>query len=58
MEIKGKLIIIGGAIDKGSFTEASFDENVANNLNFFEKGILKVLRTCCRIVSFTSSLIA
>lgn len=41
MEIKGKLIIIGGAIDKGSFTEASFDENVANNLNFFEKGILK-----------------
>lgn len=41
MEIKGKLIIIGGAIDKGSFTEVSFDENVANNLNFFEKGILK-----------------
>lgn len=41
MEIKGKLIIIGGAIDKGSFTEATFDENVANNLNFFEKGILK-----------------
>lgn len=41
MEIKGKLIIIGGAIDKGSFTEVSFDKNVANNLNFFEKGILK-----------------
>src|SRR5690606_32416209 len=41
MNIKGKLIIIGGAVDKGSFTEASFDENVANNLNFFEKGILK-----------------
>jgi len=41
MSIKGKLIIIGGAVDKGSFTEASFDENVANNLNFFEKGILK-----------------
>lgn len=41
MDIKGKLIIIGGAIDKGSFTEVSFDENVANNLNFFEKGILK-----------------
>lgn len=40
MEIKGKLIIIGGAIDKGSFTEVSFDKNVANNLNFFEKGIL------------------
>lgn len=43
MNIKGKLIIIGGAVDKGSFTEVSFDENVANNLNFFEKGILKRL---------------
>jgi cyanophycinase len=41
--MKGKLIIIGGAVDKGSFTEVSFDENVANNLNFFEKGILKRL---------------
>jgi cyanophycinase len=39
--IKGKLIIIGGAVDKGSFTEANFHENVANNLNFFETGILK-----------------
>src|SRR5690606_36725968 len=33
--------IIGGAVDKGSFTETTFDENVANNLNFFETGILK-----------------
>ncbi|MDD3771525.1 MAG: cyanophycinase [Weeksellaceae bacterium] len=41
MEVKGKLIIIGGAVDKGSFVESEFDENVANNLNFFEKGILK-----------------
>lgn len=39
--IKGKLIVIGGAVDKGSFTEANFHENVANNLNFFETGILK-----------------
>lgn len=39
--VKGKLIIIGGAVDKGSFTEADFDENVVNNLNFFETGILK-----------------
>lgn len=39
--VKGKLIIIGGAVDKGSFTEANFHENVANNLNFFETGILK-----------------
>ncbi|MFY0481958.1 cyanophycinase [Flavobacterium sp. PLA-1-15] len=43
MNIKGKLMIIGGAVDKGSFTEASFDANVANNLNFFETGILKRL---------------
>lgn len=41
MSVKGKLVIIGGAVDKGSFTEASFDANVANNLNFFEKGILR-----------------
>ncbi len=41
MDIKGKLIIIGGAVDKGSFTETDFDKNVANNLNFFETGILK-----------------
>ena len=39
MNCKGKLIIIGGAVDKGSFTEKNFDENVENNLNFFEKGI-------------------
>lgn len=41
MKIKGKLIIIGGAVDTGSFTEKTFDSNVANNLNFFETGILK-----------------
>ena len=41
MKIKGKLIIIGGAVDTGSFTEKKFDSNVANNLNFFETGILK-----------------
>ena len=39
--IRGKLIIIGGAVDKGSFSEGDMDENVANNLNFFETGILK-----------------
>jgi cyanophycinase len=38
---KGKLIIIGGALDKGSFTENSFADQVEENLNFFEKGILK-----------------
>ncbi len=41
MNCRGKLIIIGGAVDKGSFTEKSFDKDVAKNLNFFEKGILK-----------------
>lgn len=39
--IKGKLVVIGGAVDKGSFTEKDFDANVEKNLNFFEKGILR-----------------
>lgn len=41
MKIHGKLVIIGGAVDKGSFTETGFVNNVANNLNFFETGILR-----------------
>ena len=41
MNIQGKLVIIGGAVDKGSFTETDLDKNASNNLNFFEKGILK-----------------
>ena len=40
---KGKLIIIGGAVDTGSFTEKQF--NLPNNLNFFEEGILKRIIT-------------
>lgn len=43
MSPKGKLLIIGGAVDKGSFTESTFDKDVAKNLNFFETGILKRL---------------
>ncbi|CAM4382381.1 cyanophycinase [Flavobacterium terrigena] len=43
MNIQGKLVIIGGAVDKGSFTETDLDKNASNNLNFFEKGILKRL---------------
>ncbi len=39
----GKLIVIGGAVDKGSFTEKNFDKQVEKNLNFFETGILKRL---------------
>ena len=41
MEIQGKLIIIGGAVDRGSFTETNFDKDTTKNLNFFEAGILK-----------------
>ncbi len=41
MKIHGKLIIIGGAVDKGSFTETNLDKDASKNLNFFEEGILK-----------------
>src|ERR1035437_5068414 len=41
MNPKGKLIVVGGAVDKGNFTEKTFDEKVERNLNFFETGILK-----------------
>lgn len=48
MEALGKLIIVGGAIDKGSFTEATFDADVVKNINFFEKGILKrIIKESC-----------
>jgi len=43
MAPKGKMIIIGGGVDKGSFTEQEFTDQVENNLNFFEKGILRRL---------------
>ena len=41
MKAVGKLVIIGGAVNKGSFTEQNFDQNVEKNLNFFETGILR-----------------
>jgi cyanophycinase len=44
MAPKGILIIIGGAVHKGSFTESDFDADVKNNLNFFEEGILSRIR--------------
>jgi cyanophycinase len=34
MKSKGKLVIIGGAVNKGSFTETSFDQNVEKILTF------------------------
>ncbi len=37
----GKLMIIGGAVNKGSFAETDYDQNVERNLNFFERGILR-----------------
>lgn len=40
---KGKLVIIGGSVDRGSFTESESD--LLRNLNFFEKGILKRITT-------------
>ena len=45
MNPKGKLIVIGGAVDKGSFTEKNFEKQVEKNLNFFETGILKRIIT-------------
>ena len=36
---KGTLIVIGGSIDRGSFSESK--EDLTRNLKFFEKGILK-----------------
>jgi len=41
MKIKGKLIIIGGAVDKGSFSEADIDRTVLQNHKFFEESILE-----------------
>lgn len=41
MNPMGKLIVIGGAVNKGSFAETDFDQSVEKNLNFFERGILK-----------------
>ncbi len=40
---KGKLIIIGGSVDKGSFAKPTDD--LPQNLKFFEKGILKRMST-------------
>jgi len=40
MKIHGKLVIIGGAVDKGSFAEEGPVNTIAN-LNFFETGILR-----------------
>ena len=40
---KGKLVIIGGSVDRGSFSESEAD--LKRNLKFFEKGILKRITT-------------
>ena len=41
MNIQGKLIIIGGAVNKGSFSEKNVDVAAESNMNFFETGILR-----------------
>lgn len=42
MKIQGKLIIIGGAVDKGTVIDSPETQRVMlNRLNFFEAGILK-----------------
>ncbi|MGA9212491.1 cyanophycinase [Kaistella sp.] len=41
MKAVGKLVIIGGAVNKGSFSETDYDQNIEKNLNFFERGILR-----------------
>ncbi len=43
MAPRGKLIIIGGAINTGSFAETQF--GLPQNMNFFERGILKRITT-------------
>lgn len=43
MAPQGKLIIIGGAINTGSFAETQF--GLPQNMNFFERGILKRITT-------------
>src|SRR3989337_3936605 len=40
---KVKLVIIGGSVDRGSFSESPAD--LQRNLKFFEKGILKRITT-------------
>jgi cyanophycinase len=40
---KGKLVIIGGSVDRGSFSESPND--LQRSLKFFEKGILKRITT-------------
>jgi cyanophycinase len=44
---KGKLIIIGGSVDKGSYFKNP--EEIPKNLKFFEKGILKRISTESRL---------
>ena len=34
-------MIIGGAVNKGSFSETDYDQNIEKNLNFFQRGILR-----------------
>jgi cyanophycinase len=42
---KGKLIVVGGAVDRGSLTEEQSDKDEKKYFNFFERGILRRIIT-------------
>jgi cyanophycinase len=42
---KGKLIVVGGAVDRGSFTEERNEKDEQKHFNFFERGILRRIVT-------------
>jgi cyanophycinase len=45
MKPKGKLIVVGGAVDRGSFSEEQNEKDEQRNFNFFERGILRRIIT-------------
>jgi cyanophycinase len=46
---KGKLVVVGGAVDKGSFSEKNEEKEIEKNFNFFERGILRRIITESRL---------
>ena len=46
---KGKLIVVGGAVDKGSLREQNDEKGLQKNFNFFERGILRRIITESRL---------
>ena len=54
MNPKGKLVIIGGSVDRGSFSESETD--LKRSLKFFEKGILKFPQYKTHSIHLTGSI--